>query len=58
LGEVIVGESAAGFNDADPVAFLGQAQGTDTSAEAGADDRNIESVGLCVERPLRGTPVA
>jgi hypothetical protein len=58
LSEVVVGESAAGFDDADPVAFLGQSQGTHTSAEPRADDRNIEPVGLRAERPLWATLVA
>ena len=42
LGEVLVGESPAAFEDPDPVALGRQPQGADRSPEAGADHQIVE----------------
>src|SRR5699024_6337104 len=39
--QVVVLETRTGFEHADPVALLGQAQGRHRAAEAGADDQHV-----------------
>jgi hypothetical protein len=44
LGEVLVVEAAAALEHADVVALLGEPQGADRAAEAGADHQVVEVV--------------
>ena len=46
LGEVVVVEAAAGLEDADPVALLGEPERRDRPAEPGADDDDVVVHGL------------
>lgn len=53
LGEFVVGVATAGFQHADPVALLGEAQRRDAAAEPGTDHQHVVVVGLAAHnRPL------